>query len=180
VSTVAIAIVLCGVTSLHNAETQPTSALPASIRAGLDAKYPGWRLAEASTAVQDFVERSSRGSRPSLLVGDFDGNGQSDYALLIEHANFDGRGKAFSHVKQTIAFLAAAGRFRLVALDQPSPADASVYLTLRKKGAAGFDFTANRKFTYPNDSIGYSYFEKAASGTYIYTNGAFRFVIEAD
>ena len=179
-STVAIAIALWGLTALYDAENQPTPNLPTSIRAALDAEFPGWRLAETSAAVQDFVERRSHGSRPNVLVGDFDGNGQFDYALLIEHGYFDRRGKAFSHVKQTIVFLAGENSFRRIPLDQPSPADPSVYLSLRTKGAEGFDLKANRKFTYPNDSIGYSYLEKAASGTYIYTNGAFRFVIEAD
>jgi hypothetical protein len=179
-SAVFIAIVLWGLTAQSGSTGQPLQVLSSSIRATLDAKFPGWRLAEPIGALRDFVAQRSPGSHPSLLVGDFDGNGQADYALLIEHTNFDRRGKAFSHVKQTLVFLAGTQSFTLIALNEPSPADGCVYLTLRKKGTEGFDFEANRKFFYPSDSIGYSFFEKAASGTYIYTNGAFRYVTEAD
>lgn len=179
-SAIFIAILLWGLTAQSGRTGQPLEALPASIRDTLDTRFPGWRLAEPSAAVRDFVARKSPGSHPSLLVGDFDGNGQADYALLIEHTNFDGRGKAFSHVKQKLVFLAGLRSFTLIALDEPSPADPCVYLTLRRKGTEGFDFEANRKFLYPSDSIGYSYLDKAASGTYIYTNGAFRYVTEAD
>lgn len=179
-SEILISILLWGLTAQSGRTGQPLETLSTSIRATLDTKFSGWRLAEPSAAVRDFVAQRSPGSHPSLLVGDFDGNGQADYALLIEHTNFDGRGKAFTHVKQPLVFLGGTRGFTLIALDEPSPADPCVYLTLRRKGTEGFDFGANRKFSYPSDSIGYSYFDKAASGTYIYTNGAFRYVTEAD
>lgn len=158
---------------------QDRLALPGAIRVILDQRYPGWRVADVSREVRDAVG-PMLGLTPGVISGDFDGNGRADYAMLIEYRNRDEPEKAFTHYLEALAFLDDAGSFRLVRLRdrQPGP-NPEQFLTLQKRGAQGFDFEANKKFTYPHDSIGEWYFGKAG-GTYIFGEARFRYVLEAD
>ena len=158
---------------------QRAAPLPRPIRAALDQEFPGWRFSEVSAGVREFFRESLPGARPNLVTGDFDGDGRADYALLIEHSNFDQPGAGFSHVVERLVFLRRGAGYRMHRLEQDSPANPDLYLTLARRGRQGFDFKAERKYRYPNDSISVWYFEKAG-GTYIYQRGRFRYVTEAD
>lgn len=153
--------------------------LPEAINSTLNRKFPGWKFSEVSGGVRQFFGERFPRARPNLIEGDFDGDGRTDYAVLIEHANFNEGGKAFTHVVERLAFLRRETGYRLYALERSAPANPELYLTLARKGEEGRDFRTGRKFRYPNDSICVSYFEKAG-GTYIYRRGRFRYVIESD
>jgi len=153
--------------------------LPESVKSVLDRRFPGWRFSEVSGEVQQFLRERHPGALPNLIKGDFDGNGQTDYAVLIEHGNFDRRGKAFGRVVELLAFLRRGSGYKLFTLERTSPANPELYLTLAGKGAEGHDFHAGRNFRYPNDSIGFDFFGKAG-GTYIYRRGKFRYVYKSD
>jgi hypothetical protein len=163
--------------------TAPSSAqgdqLPEVISSTLSEKFPGWRLSKVSGGVQQFFGERLPGARPNLIKGDFDGDGRTDYAVLIEHSNFDKAGVAFSHVVETLAFLKRGAGYGLFILQGPAPTNLEMYLNLAKKGESGRVFQTGRKFRYPNDSISVSYFEKAG-GTYIFRKGKFRYVTESD
>lgn len=158
---------------------QDEQVLPGSIRVLLDQRHPGWRVADVSREVRAGVGQRL-GPTPNVISGDFDGNGRVDYAMLIEYRNIDEPAKSFTHFVEAIAFLDNARSFSLVRLRgrQPGP-NPELFLTLQRRGAEGFDFEANKKFTYPHDSIGEWHFGKAG-GTYIYSGSRFRYVIEAD
>ena len=174
------AIFLCFLLAPAAALGRDKSArLPGAVKSALNKKFPGWRFSEVSGEVQQFLRERHPGARPNLIEGDFDGNRQTDYAVLIEHGNFDRRGKSFSRVVELLAFLRRGSGYKLFNLERTSPANPELYLTLARKGAEGFDFHADRKFRYPNDSIGFDYFGKAG-GTYIYRRGRFRYVYESD
>lgn len=145
----------------------------------MDKRFPGWRLSQVSDGVRQFFGERFPGARPNLIKGDFDGDGQADYAVLIEHGNFDRGGAAFSHVVEKLAFLRRGAGYRLYTLEEAAPANPELYLTLAGKGEEGVDFHTQRKFRYPNDSITVSFFEKAG-GTYIYRKGRFRYIVESD
>jgi hypothetical protein len=132
-----------------------------------------------SDGVHQFFRERFPGARPHLIRGDFDGDGRADYAVLIEHSNFDRSGASFSHVVEKLAFLKRGAQYKLFALEGPAPANSELYLTLARKGEESRDFHTEKKFKYPNDSITVSYFEKAG-GTYIYRNGRFRYVVQSD
>jgi hypothetical protein len=153
--------------------------LPEAIRSILNKRFPGWSFSEVSSDVQLFFKERFPGSLPNLIKGDFDGNGQMDYAVLIEHSNFDKSGADFDHVVEKLAFLRRGARYKLYVLEENAPANIELYLNLAKKGAESRVFTTQRKFRYPNDSISVSYFEKAG-GAYIYQKGKFRYVYESD
>lgn len=161
------------------AGARKSDKLPAEIRSSLNKKFPGWRFSEVSDDVNRFFKERWPEARPNLISGDFDGNGQTDYAVLIEHSNFDKTGKAFTHVVEQLAFLKKGTSYKLYILDQNTSATLELYLTLARKGEVGREFSTQRKFRYPNDSISLSYFEKAG-GTYIYRRGRFRYVTESD
>jgi hypothetical protein len=158
---------------------QEAAVLPEGIRLLLDQRYPGWRVALVSGDVRAVVGQRL-GPTPGVISGDFDGNGRADHAILIEYPNTDEPGNAFTHFVEAVAFLDHAGNFSLVRLRdrQPGPSP-DVFLTLQKRGTQGFDVEANKKFTYPHDSIGEWHFGKAG-GTYVFGSGRFRLVIESD
>ena len=158
---------------------QPTSPLPAAVRSSLDRMHPGWRIAAVADRVREFVG-ARLGPSPNVIVGDFDGNGRADVAVLVEYPNADEPDKAFTHYVEIIAFLNDGDGYESVRVDNRSPGPDPIYfLTLQKRGDRGFDFEANKRFTYPQDSIGAWFFEKGG-GSYIYDKGRFRMVIESD
>jgi hypothetical protein len=133
--------------------TQASQALPGPVRSALDQMHPGWRVGAVGQHVRAAVG-ARLGPTPNIIVGDFDGNGHADVAVLIEYPNVE-PGKAFTHVIEVIAFLNTARGYGLIGLMPGSPGpNPDVYLTLQKRGTQGFDFEANRKFVYPHDSIG--------------------------
>lgn len=166
-------------TPIKVANGAESEQLPKAIRSILDKRFPGWRFSEVSSDVQQFFRERFPDARPNLIRGDFDGDGRMDYAMLIEHSNFNRRGAAFSNVVEQLAFLKRGVGYKLYFLDEYAPSNPELYLNLARKGEVGHDFKTERKFRYPNDSISISYFEKAG-GTYIYRKGRFQYVIESD
>lgn len=81
---------------------QELPRVPPAVRAMLDKEYIGWRLAEVSPEVKAYFARERVGFSPNLLVGDFNGDGKKDDALLIEHRHrlvvlvFVSRGRGFT------------------------------------------------------------------------------------
>ena len=158
---------------------QAPTLLPADVRSALDRMHPGWRVAEVDSEVRR-DSHARLGETPNVITGDFDGSGRADLAILIEYPNVDEPDKAFTHYSEIIAFLNTATGYLPVRLRDRQPAPHPIqFLTLQKRGARGFDFEANRKFIYPHDAIGEWYFEKGG-GSYVYENGKFRYILEAD
>lgn len=153
--------------------------IPSDIRESLNVSYPGWRFSIVDAEVSDFISQRFPGAKPNLISGDFDGDGEADFAMLIEHTNFDEPGTAITHIMETLAFIKRGNGYTKYVLEEASGANPIVYLTLAKKGSRGREFESGKKFRYPNDSIGISFFEKAG-GTYIFENGKFRYVNESD
>jgi hypothetical protein len=153
--------------------------LPEAVISILDKRFPGWRFSEVSNDVRQLFRERFPDSQPNLIKGDFDGNGQMDYAVLIEHSTLDKGGADSGHVVEKLAFLKRGTGYKLFILEENSSADLELYLNFARKGKESRVFTTQRKFRYPNDSIGVSYFEKAG-GTYIYRKGKFRYVYESD
>ncbi len=126
---------------------EPSGKLPQAIRSTLDRRLPGWKFAEVMDDIRHFLrEHVSPNAQPELIIGDFDGDGQQDYALLVAH------GKEV----RLLAFLNRGAKYKLYELGEPGE-----YLTLGRKGTDGFDFHADKKFKYANDAIEVWIFEKA-------------------
>jgi hypothetical protein len=146
----------------------------------LDGRFPAWRLCSVSSRVRDTLRERSPKALPTVVAGDFDGNGLTDYAVLLEYPTFSkGGGAASSDVSEVVALLDQGAAFKLFIVKEPVPPDPRRYLTLQRKGQRGYDLERDRPFTYPNDSIGVWFFG-VAGGTYIFSNGGFRYVVESD
>lgn len=146
----------------------------------LDGRSPGWRLCPVSSRVRNRLRERSPKALPNVVAGDFDGNDLTDYAVLIEHPSFSkGGGSVSRDVSEVVAFLDQGTAFKLFVVKEPVPPDPRRYLTLQRKGQQGYDLERNRPFTYSNDSIGVWFFG-VAGGTYIFSDGWFRLVVESD
>ena len=158
---------------------EPSIEIPSEIKSMLDKKFPGWKFAEADEFVRSFLkERVSANARPEIITGDFDGNEKADYAVLIKHGKaLDESGRVIGENVHVIAFLKKRNRYKLYVLN--ADGDAPEYLTLGRKGEQSYDHKADKKFTYPNDSIEGWIFEKAG-WTYVYEKGKFRYIYTLD
>lgn len=65
---------------------QPSDLLPSAARRAVDREFSAWRIAPTSERVAGRFKAAPMAPSPNVLVGDFDGNGQRDYALLIQYA----------------------------------------------------------------------------------------------
>lgn len=171
-----LGMVLVGATQIGASASEK---VPLSIHSTLDTMFPGWRISSVSSEVRGFLRQRSLVGMPNIIRGDFDGNGGTDYAILIEHPTSSRRAAPSGTAAEVVAFLEDRGAFKPFVLKEPVPPDLRRYLTLQRKGGEGHDLEANKKFRYPNDSIGVWFFG-VAGGTYIFENGSFRYVVESD
>ena len=154
-------------------------ALPQSIRSTLDSHFQGWRFSQSDDDVKSHFADRLPSAQPNLITGDFDGNRQVDFAMLVEHKNFNEPGKTFTHLVETLVFLKKGVSYKLIRLQEPSPSSPEFYLTLARKGDEGQNLHTEKRFRYPNDSISTWFFEKAG-GTYIWKKGRFIYITESD
>ena len=125
----------------------------------------------------EFYRSQSKDAPPQVLQGDFDGNGQTDYALNII------RSKNGKQNQDFIAFLNNGHGFNKHILESfpyfNRDIQTGVFLVLNKKGGTGFDHEANETFRFKADAPEIVYFEKASTA-YILEKGKFRRVTTGD
>lgn len=166
---------------LAPSQAQERSApLPKDVRRLLDRNFSNWKFVKIHPEVEQFVKKQYAGStRPDLIKGDFDGNGQTDYAVYIVY------GQPRSRKIGVIAFLRKGRRIKfyvlrsdpLITEDEITPTES--YLNVEKKGTRCYNYDTGRFFRFVNDTISFSYFEKGGS-SYIYRNGKFRPYVTSD
>jgi hypothetical protein len=150
--------------------------LPSPARLMLNGRFPGWKFAEVSPEVRQFFEQEMKGASPSVINGDFDGNGRLDYAALIQHGKIlNERGKAIGSRYYLVAFLRRGAGYRMYVIKDPG----GEYLCLAKKGTRDYNYEEQKEITYANDAIMTGIFEKGGS-SYVYKNGKFFSFISSD
>jgi hypothetical protein len=107
--------------------------LPQAVRNVLDAHYPGWRFATVSAALR---RGWSSGISAAWVSGDFDGNGQRDYAVQLIQT-----GVPADSQQRLVAVLRRAKRYQPL-LIQAGPASQTTYLAPRRKGTRLVDLEA--------------------------------------
>lgn len=150
--------------------------LPPIVRAELDKRFSGWQFPKVDEGIHSyFRENVSADTRPEFISGDFDGNGQSDYAVMIEHGVALGEdGNPVGHNTYVVAFLKNGNKLKFYMVD-----DGDEYIALVKKGEKGYDYETDKNFIYKNDAIFSGYFEKAGV-SHIYEKGKFRGITTSD
>ncbi len=124
--------------------------VPPPARALLDRQHPAWRLAPAAPQITSWFREYGFAFHPSLVRGDFDADGNSDYAVQILEG-----GK-----QVVVALMKRGGAFEehVLARDAANPFR---YLLLFEKGSKDIDFEVSLKpFRYPRDAIGLMYFKR--------------------
>jgi hypothetical protein len=156
---------------------EPAPELASAIKSALDRRFPGWQFPSVSNDICKFLkDYVAPDARPELITGDFDGNGQLDYAALVQQGTVtNSEGVAIGHNVYVVAFLKKRSRFKMYIADP----EGGEYLVLMRKGKRDYDYETNRYFTYANDAIFAGIFEKAGE-SYIYENGRFRAIITSD
>jgi len=150
--------------------------LPSIVRTELDKRFSGWRFPKVDEGIHRYLrENISADIRPEFISGDFDGNGQLDYAVIIEHGVALGEdGNPVGHNIYVVAFLKNGNKLKFYMLR-----DGGEFIALIKKGEKGYDYATDKNFIYKNDAIFSGYFEKGGS-SYIYEKGKFRGITTSD
>ncbi|MDO8678681.1 MAG: hypothetical protein Q7R30_08985 [Acidobacteriota bacterium] len=129
-------------------------ALPDDVRRQIDAAHAGWKLAAVMPEVESEIRQRTPSWPPNLIVGDFDGNKQTDVAVLVEYpAPALPGGRAV----QLLAFLGNGTAFTKFVLEPPAPLDPRQFLHLIRERGAG-------------DAIGVEY-EAIGGHAWSYRNG---------
>lgn len=164
-------------TEQPGAEPNPIPDVPLAIKAELDKRFPGWRFPKIDPEIGKYLsERNKQDTYPEFISGDFDGNGQMDYAALIEDgtALLNEDGVPVEANRELIVFLKNGSKFKFHTLDE-----ASEYIALIKKGERGYSYETDKKFTYRNDAIFTGYWEKGGVSL-VYEKGKFRSITTSD
>ena len=174
-----LALLVCLITVLASAAAPQLAPLelPPQARDALYLKFPDWRYADVSDEVREALTKDGPPhSRPDLISGDFDGNGQSDYAALVYHGTIRvEEGELVYPQRYLVVFVAQDHEYQLHVIEDPG----GEYIQLIRKGDGGYDYETQKEFTYQHDAIDAIIFEKAAT-SYIYENGHFRAIITGD
>lgn len=160
------------------ATQQPSKLeLPPQARDALYLKFPDWRYADVPDEIREVLKRDyGPNSRPDLISGDFDGNGQADYAALVSHGTVRVEKGELVYPQDCLAvFLAQDHGYQLHLIKDVN----GDYIQLIRKRDGGYDYETEKEFTYLHDAIDAVIFEKAAT-SYVYENGGFRAIITGD
>jgi len=128
-------------------------ALPDDVRRQIDAAHAGWKLAAVIPEVEREIRERTPVWPPNMILGDFDGNKQTDVAVLVEYAQ---PGLPGGRAVQLLAFLGSGAAFTKFVLEAPAPLDPRQFLHLiREDGtsdAIGVEYEAigGHAWTYRN------------------------------
>lgn len=163
---VALLVALLAVTADGKASGR---ALPEDVRRLLDQQFPGWQFA---TIIDSLKAQIPPDSSPEWVQGDYDGDGQTDYAVQIV------KGGPRDSQQVVIALLRRGTGYDLHTLKSFGIQRAS-YLRTSPKGEETMDIEHDTKITNPTDVIDVLYGQEAGE-TFIYEKGQFRLIASGD
>ncbi len=146
--------------------------LPVECKQLLDKNYSGWKMATVSKGVSDYFLKEKIADAPNLVKGDWNGDGSSDYAVLIEYGSQKVDGKSMP-MSWTIAFIKNATGYSSYKLQGGD------YIQTVKKGKRDFDHDKKKSFTYKTDAILSAIWEKSGT-SYVWEKGKFKSIITSD
>lgn len=139
------------------------ASISKSCKAALNSRLQGWQLARVTKEVSKVAKGQFN---PVIGIGDFDGDGRNDEAILVQHAG---------QTKVAVCLVTASGT-RLVVIEEPYCSD---YLFISKAGSEQYDHETGKTEVIKNDGISVFCFESAGA-TYLYDGQAFRKLIFSD
>lgn len=148
--------------------------LPIAARDAITRAQPGWRVSALSEKLTLEFTPSAMSPEPNVLVGDFDGNNETDYAVLVEY----GVNPREPH-GQLLVVLQAQGVFRAVRVGRVFEPDGTRYLYPRAKGSTLYDLNADKEFVCTVDAIGVHH-EEGGCTTFVFKDGKFEGIWTCD
>ena len=132
---------------------QTLIAVPDPVRKDLDSMCNGWQLAPVMPEIAEEIRTRTPTWPPNLLPGDFNGDGQTDVAVLIE----------CSGSAQLVAFLSKESGFSRYVLEKPQPYDPRQFLHLIRK-------------EYEHDAVGVEY-EAIGGHAWVFRDGRWQSLV---
>lgn len=118
-------------------------ALPDAVRRQIGAAHPGWKLAAVMPEVEREIRERTPAWPPNMILGDFDGNKQTDIAVLVEYPDTAVIG---GRAVQLLAFLNTGKAFTMFVLEKAAPHDLRQFLHVirdaREGDAIGVEYEA--------------------------------------
>lgn len=153
-----------------------TLELPDECKEILDKNYQGWKFAKVRDDIIDYFRRENLPYQLNLIKGDWNGDGKTDFAALVEHGKLKNyQGDITGNERFTIAFVRVRDGYRHFVLDNGG----GDYITLMKKGAKDYNYETDKNFQYKTDAIFDGYFEKGGV-SYVWKNKKFRMIATSD
>jgi hypothetical protein len=146
--------------------------LPAECKKILDSKFSGWKLAKPSDEVAAYYAKEKITNAPNLTMGDWNGDGKQDYAVLIEYGGKKAENKLIKDI-WIIAFIKTANGYNQYKLEGGD------YIQTVKKGKKDFNAETQKTFTHKTDAIFSAIWEKSGTA-YIWSKTKFKTVITSD
>jgi hypothetical protein len=171
-------IVIASLLFFQTASAQAqNSRVEEACRAQITNKLREWSVSSVTLAVAEWAK--SHRINPTLVRGDFDEDGRTDIALLIQNRLepvLDYPQRAYSSLVAVCLSRPTSVSLHLV--DNPYCSDS---IELSRKGQRYYDFETDETSTYRLDGVKTVCFEKA-SATYVYDaeSAGFRRIVDGD
>jgi hypothetical protein len=148
--------------------------LPEEIKAWLDQNVSAWKLTPIITKeVRDRHSKEGVDYAESFIWGDFDGDGQRDYVVGVNHPGPNGE------FQMEFAFLHRANRYEQRQLTSARAPDLKPDLDIAKKGSSFTEYQTNKKVECLNDCIRIVP-QAGVKALFRYENGDFRLIYTID
>lgn len=149
--------------------------LEGACKSQITKKLREWSITSVKADVAEWTK--SHRANPTLVRGDFDGDGHLDIALLIQNRPkpvLEYPERAYSSLIAVCLSRPTAVVLHLI--DKPYCSD---FIERAPKGQRYFDFETEKASSYPLDGVRTVCFEKA-SATYVYNGAGFRRIVDGD
>jgi len=147
--------------------------LPNGCEKILNVNFKGWKLAQVPNDVSEYHKEKKFPFEPNLIKGDWNGDGQVDYAVLIEKGTLKNlEGADIGERKFTVAFIRINNGYKHFSFDGGD------YIQLMKKGTKDYDYETDKNFRYKTDAIFGGLGQSGVS--YVWKKGKFIEIITSD
>jgi len=140
--------------------------LPSECQKILKTKFRSWKMANVPDEIKDYYKRERAFELANLIKGDWNGDGKTDYAILLDN-------KANVERRIILVLMKAKRSYKSYFLD------GSDCIMSAKKGQKDYSFDTGKNFRYKNDAI-FNYIWEKAGVTYVWEKGKFGIITTSD